>query len=71
MCVPPLRDAPRPFVLRDLPRYTHTPAQLKFDNFSLSLHGTELIKDCSLELNYGRRYGLIGLVRVPRASLSR
>lgn len=38
--------------------------QLKFDSFSLSLHGTELIKDCSLELNYGRRYGLIGLVRI-------
>ncbi len=37
--------------------------QIKIDNFSLSLHGTELVHDCTLELNYGRRYGLIGLVR--------
>jgi len=29
-------------------------------NFSLSLHGVELVKDSSLDLNYGRRYGLIG-----------
>ncbi len=34
---------------------------LKIDNFSLSLHACELLQDTSLELNYGRRYGLIGL----------
>eukprot|EP00163_Fabomonas_tropica_P015399 TRINITY_DN281_c0_g1_i1.p1 TRINITY_DN281_c0_g1~~TRINITY_DN281_c0_g1_i1.p1 ORF type:complete len:602 (+),score=190.95 TRINITY_DN281_c0_g1_i1:565-2370(+) len=30
------------------------------ENFSLSFRGTELITDTTLELNYGRRYGLIG-----------
>jgi len=34
---------------------------VKFEQFSLSLHGTTLIQDADLELNFGRRYGLIGL----------
>lgn len=33
---------------------------IKFVNFSLSFHGEELIHDTTLELNYGRRYGLLG-----------
>lgn len=33
---------------------------VKVDAFSVSLHGKELIQDAVLELNYGRRYGLIG-----------
>ena len=33
---------------------------IKIENFSLTFHGKELIKDTVLELNYGRRYGLIG-----------
>jgi ABC transporter len=33
---------------------------LKFVGFSLSSHGVPLIQDTTLELNYGRRYGLIG-----------
>jgi len=33
---------------------------IKFDQFSLSLHGGELVKDTRLEFNWGRRYGLIG-----------
>lgn len=33
---------------------------IKFVNFSLSAYGTNLIQDTTLELNYGRRYGLIG-----------
>ena len=33
---------------------------IKFVNFSLSSHGVPLIADTTLELNYGRRYGLIG-----------
>lgn len=33
---------------------------IKFVNFSLSFHGEELIKDTTLELNYGCRYGLLG-----------
>lgn len=34
---------------------------LKLESFSVSLHGHELISDTKLELNWGRRYGLIGL----------
>jgi ATP-binding cassette subfamily F protein 2 len=34
---------------------------IKLENFSLSLHGHELIKDTKLEFNWGRRYGFIGL----------
>lgn len=37
-----------------------TSQDLKIDNFSLTLNGVELIKDCSIELTIGRRYGLIG-----------
>jgi len=34
---------------------------VKFEQFTVSLHGTVLVEDALLELNYGRRYGLIGL----------
>jgi len=34
---------------------------VKFDNFSITFHGCELLQDTKLELNCGRRYGLIGL----------
>lgn len=34
---------------------------IKIVNFSISFHGTELLSETSLELNCGRRYGLIGL----------
>jgi len=34
---------------------------IKIDSFSISLHGHELVSDTKLELNWGRRYGLIGL----------
>lgn len=33
---------------------------IKVISFSLSFHGENLIEDTALELNYGRRYGLIG-----------
>lgn len=33
---------------------------IKFEQFSLSYFGEDLIKDTTLELNFGRRYGLIG-----------
>jgi ATP-binding cassette subfamily F protein 2 len=33
---------------------------IKFVNFSLSSYGVPLVADTTLELNYGRRYGLIG-----------
>lgn len=33
---------------------------IKFENFSLQCFGTDLITNTTLELNYGRRYGLIG-----------
>lgn len=34
---------------------------VKIDQFSLGLSGNELITDTRLELNWGRRYGLLGL----------
>lgn len=34
---------------------------IKLDNFSITFHGCELLQDTRLELNCGRRYGLIGL----------
>jgi ATP-binding cassette subfamily F protein 2 len=42
---------------------------IKFEQFTLSLHGTGLIQDADLELNYGRRYGLIGLNGSGKTSL--
>eukprot|EP00040_Diaphanoeca_grandis_P004377 m.28449 g.28449 ORF g.28449 m.28449 type:complete len:645 (+) comp15919_c0_seq1:12-1946(+) len=33
---------------------------IKIVSFSLSFHGENLIEDTTLELNYGRRYGLLG-----------
>jgi len=33
---------------------------IKIDSFSLNYHGVRLIEDSVIELNYGRRYGLIG-----------
>lgn len=30
------------------------------ESFTMLFHGHELLTDCSLELNYGRRYGLLG-----------
>jgi hypothetical protein len=37
-----------------------TSRDIKIDSFSLGMAGNELIKDCSIELTIGRRYGLIG-----------
>jgi len=34
---------------------------IKIGKFEVNLNGVELVKDTTLELNYGRRYGLIGL----------
>merc|ERR1719326_503244 len=34
---------------------------VKLEQFSLSLHGKELVKDTTMELTYGARYGLLGL----------
>ncbi|XP_071452050.1 ATP-binding cassette sub-family F member 2 [Hetaerina americana] len=34
---------------------------VKIDNFSITFHGCELLQDSILELNCGRRYGLLGL----------
>ena len=33
---------------------------IKFENYSLQCFGTDLITNTTLELNYGRRYGLLG-----------
>jgi len=37
-----------------------TSRDIKIDSFSMSMAGVELIKDCSIELTIGRRYGLLG-----------
>lgn len=37
-----------------------TARDIKIDSFHMSLGGTELIQDCSIELTIVRRYGLIG-----------
>lgn len=34
---------------------------IKIGKFGVSLNGVELVQDTTLELNYGRRYGLIGM----------
>lgn len=34
---------------------------VKIDNFSITFHGCEMLQDALLELNCGRRYGLLGL----------
>lgn len=34
---------------------------VKIENFSITFHGVELLTDTKLELNCGRRYGLLGL----------
>lgn len=34
---------------------------IQIDSFTLLFHGHELLADTRLELNYGRRYGLLGL----------
>lgn len=34
---------------------------LKIDSFTCTFYGTELLTETKLELNTGRRYGLIGL----------
>lgn len=34
---------------------------IKIENFSVTFHGCELMQDTLLELNCGRRYGLLGL----------
>lgn len=42
---------------------------IQFENFSLLFHGHELISDTNLELNYGRRYGLLGPNGCGKSSL--
>jgi ATP-binding cassette subfamily F protein 2 len=42
---------------------------VKIDAFSLSLHGTVLVDDTTLDLNFGRRYGLIGLNGSGKSSI--
>jgi ATPase subunit of ABC transporter with duplicated ATPase domains len=38
---------------------TH-PSDIKITGYTMGLNGVELIKECSIELTIGRRYGLIG-----------
>lgn len=48
------------------------PAQsrdIKIDNLSITFHGVEILNDTRLELNYGRRYGLIGFNGCGKSTL--
>lgn len=42
---------------------------IKLDNFSVTFYGSELLQDTLLELNCGRRYGLLGLNGSGKSSL--
>lgn len=42
---------------------------IKLDNFSVTFYGNELLQDTLLELNCGRRYGLLGLNGSGKSSL--
>uniref|UniRef100_A0A6G1SCD5 ATP-binding cassette sub-family F member 2 n=1 Tax=Aceria tosichella TaxID=561515 RepID=A0A6G1SCD5_9ACAR len=42
---------------------------IKIDNLSVTFHGVEILQDTRLELNYGRRYGLIGLNGCGKSTL--
>lgn len=42
---------------------------VKVDNLSITFHGFEILTDTKLELNYGRRYGLIGLNGCGKSTL--
>jgi ATP-binding cassette subfamily F protein 2 len=42
---------------------------IKIDGFSITFHGAELMNDTQLELNCGRRYGLIGLNGCGKSTL--
>lgn len=44
---------------------------VKIDKFSVALHGVELVKDTTLELNHGRRYGFIGLNGTGKSTMLR
>ncbi|KAI5646971.1 ABC transporter domain-containing protein [Phthorimaea operculella] len=42
---------------------------IKIANFSITFYGSELLQDTLLELNCGRRYGLVGLNGCGKSSL--
>lgn len=42
---------------------------IKIANFSITFFGSEMLQDTTLELNCGRRYGLIGLNGCGKSSL--
>eukprot|EP00850_Spirogloea_muscicola_P011026 SM000067S20303 [mRNA] locus=s67:224223:228095:+ [translate_table: standard] len=42
---------------------------IHIESFSLTFHGHELVADTTLELNYGRRYGLLGLNGCGKSTL--
>jgi ATP-binding cassette subfamily F protein 3 len=44
---------------------------LKLDNFDISYAGKVILKDASLGLNYGRKYGLVGKNGVGKSTLLR
>ena len=43
---------------------------IKISNFSITFHGCELLQDTMLELNCGRRYGLLGLNGSGKSTIS-
>jgi len=55
-----LEQLSKPYMAFGVLQTMKTARDIKIDKFSVALHGVELIKDTQLELNFGRRYGLIG-----------
>lgn len=46
-----------------------TALDVRIEQFSMQVNGQELIKDCTIELNMGRRYGLLGMNGCGKSNL--
>nr|DAD32694.1 TPA_asm: hypothetical protein HUJ06_011545 [Nelumbo nucifera] len=56
-------------LLRKNKRAFPSPLLLNIESLSVTFHGHDLIVDSELELNYGRRYGLLGLNGCGKSTL--
>ena len=46
-----------------------TALDVRIEQFSMQVNGQELVKDCTIELNAGRRYGLLGMNGCGKSNL--
>ena len=46
-----------------------TALDVRIEQFSMQVNGQELVKDCDIELNAGRRYGLLGMNGCGKSNL--